>query len=58
MAIPEYCKAGVVVNEGPNFSMAVQQVKVPSPGMCSPFVTETPQISYGRNRIEEALQTL
>lgn len=31
-AIPSYCKAGVVVNEGPNFQVEVQSVPVPIPG--------------------------
>lgn len=30
--IPTHCKAGVVVNEGPNFHVEVQQVPVPEPG--------------------------
>lgn len=32
--IPELCKAGVVVNEGPDFRVEVQMVPVPEPGMC------------------------
>jgi hypothetical protein len=31
--IPTHCKAGVVVNEGPNFHVEVQTVPVPEPGM-------------------------
>lgn len=31
--IPTHCKAGVVVNEGPNFHVEVQDVPVPEPGM-------------------------
>ena len=31
--IPKQCKAGVVVNEGPDFRVEVQMVDVPSPGM-------------------------
>lgn len=31
--IPKECKAGVVVNEGPNFHVEVQMVPVPDPGM-------------------------
>lgn len=31
-AIPSHCKAGVVVNEGPNFQVEVQSVPVPIPG--------------------------
>ncbi|KAL1959446.1 hypothetical protein VTO42DRAFT_1891 [Malbranchea cinnamomea] len=30
--IPKTCKAGVVVNEGPNFTMRVEEVPVPEPG--------------------------
>ncbi|KAJ5583139.1 Polyketide synthase enoylreductase [Penicillium sp. DV-2018c] len=30
--IPTHCKAGVVVNEGPNFHVEVQTVPVPEPG--------------------------
>lgn len=30
--IPTYCKAGVVVNEGENFTVEVQDVPVPQPG--------------------------
>jgi propanol-preferring alcohol dehydrogenase len=31
--IPKECKAGVVVNEGPNFRVEVQNVPVPEIGM-------------------------
>ncbi|KAL4898580.1 chaperonin 10-like protein [Aspergillus ambiguus] len=31
-SIPSHCKAGVVVNEGPNFHVEVQTVPVPEPG--------------------------
>jgi hypothetical protein len=31
--IPKTCKAGVVVNEGPDFYVEVQDVPVPEPGM-------------------------
>lgn len=31
--IPKTCKAGVVVNEGPDFRVEVQDVPVPEPGM-------------------------
>lgn len=31
--IPKTCKAGVVVNEGPDFHVEVQDVDVPEPGM-------------------------
>lgn len=30
--IPSHCKAGVVVNEGPNFHVQVEDVPVPTPG--------------------------
>lgn len=30
--IPKTCKAGVVVNEGPDFKLAVEDVPVPEPG--------------------------
>ncbi|KAL5366710.1 chaperonin 10-like protein [Aspergillus floccosus] len=30
--IPSHCKAGIVVNEGPNFQVEVQTVPVPEPG--------------------------
>lgn len=30
--IPKTCKAGVVVNEGPDFRVEVQDVEVPEPG--------------------------
>lgn len=30
--IPKTCKAGVVVNEGPDFHVEVQDVPVPEPG--------------------------
>ena len=33
--IPTHCKAGVVVNEGPNFHLEVQMVPVPEPGEIS-----------------------
>ncbi|CAI7616720.1 unnamed protein product [Penicillium glandicola] len=33
--IPTHCKAGVVVNEGPNFHVEVQMVPVPQPGNSS-----------------------
>ena len=31
--IPTHCKAGVVVNEGPDFHVEVQLVPVPEPGI-------------------------
>lgn len=30
--IPKTCKAGVVVNEGPDFRLEVEDVPVPEPG--------------------------
>lgn len=30
--IPKTCKAGVVVNEGPDFTVRVEEVPVPEPG--------------------------
>jgi hypothetical protein len=33
--IPKQCKAGVVVNEGPDFKVEVQMVDVPEPGVSS-----------------------
>lgn len=30
--IPKECRAGVIVNEGPNFHVEVQMVLVPEPG--------------------------
>lgn len=33
--IPKQCKAGVVVNEGPDFKVEVQMVDVPEPGKTS-----------------------
>jgi propanol-preferring alcohol dehydrogenase len=30
--IPKTCKAGVVVNAGPDFTVAVEDVTVPEPG--------------------------
>jgi hypothetical protein len=32
--IPKMCKGGVVVNEGPDFHVEVQDVPVPETGMC------------------------
>jgi len=31
--IPKTCKAGVVINAGPNFTTAVEDVPVPEPGI-------------------------
>jgi hypothetical protein len=31
--IPTHCKAGVVVNEGPDFQVKVEMVPVPEPGV-------------------------
>lgn len=33
--IPTHCKAGVVVNEGPDFHVEIQMVPVPETGMIS-----------------------
>jgi len=30
--IPRFCKAGVVLNEGPSFQIKVEVVPVPEPG--------------------------
>ena len=30
--IPATCKAGVVIDEGPNFKVAIEDVPVPKPG--------------------------
>lgn len=32
--VPKECKAGVVVNEGPDFHVEVRNVPVPEPGKC------------------------
>lgn len=37
--IPKECKAGVVVNEGPDFHVEVQMVPVPEPGMSAIALT-------------------
>jgi propanol-preferring alcohol dehydrogenase len=37
MEIPKTCKAGVVVNEGPDFKLVVEDVPVPEPGMFRNF---------------------
>jgi hypothetical protein len=39
--IPKTCKAGVVVNEGPDFHVEVQDVPVPEPGMPSRYTRIT-----------------
>lgn len=36
--IPKTCKGGVVVNEGPDFRVEVQDIPVPEPGMCKATV--------------------
>jgi hypothetical protein len=33
--IPKKCKGGVVVNEGPDFRVEVQEIDVPEPGSSS-----------------------
>jgi hypothetical protein len=35
--IPKTCKAGVVVNEGPDFTLEIEDVPVPEPGMFRSF---------------------
>jgi hypothetical protein len=30
--VPKTCKAGVVVNEGPDFKLEIEDVPVPEPG--------------------------
>lgn len=37
--IPTHCKAGVVVNEGPDFQVKVEMVPVPEPGLSSYTLT-------------------
>ena len=32
--IPKKCKGGVVVNEGPDFYVEVQEIDTPEPGKC------------------------
>ena len=39
--IPKKCKAGVVVNEGPDFRVEVQEVDVPEIGMLSSHYPKT-----------------
>lgn len=36
--IPKTCKAGVVINEGPDFHLAVEDVPVPEPGTSGPLI--------------------
>jgi hypothetical protein len=43
--IPTHCKAGVVVNEGPDFHVEVQMVPVPQPGRIQIFMTDIPVYS-------------
>lgn len=38
--IPTHCKAGVVVNEGPDFKVQVEMVPVPEPGRKSSMAFE------------------
>jgi hypothetical protein len=42
--IPKTCKGGVVVNEGPDFYVEVQDVPVPEPGMCNQRVQCSEQL--------------
>lgn len=46
--IPTHCKAGVVVNEGPNFHLEVQMVPVPEPGIFAEYlsVVEMRSLNY------------
>jgi hypothetical protein len=37
--IPKTCKAGVVVNEGPDFKVEVEDVPVPEPGQYDTLVS-------------------
>jgi hypothetical protein len=37
LEIPTHCKAGVIYNPGPNFTVKVEDVPVPQPGMTLPF---------------------
>lgn len=39
--IPKTCKGGVVVNEGPDFHVEVQDVSVPEPGERKPYTVST-----------------
>ena len=38
--IPETCRAGVVVNEGPDFTVELSDIEVPEPGI----ILKDPQI--------------
>lgn len=35
-AIPLTCKAGVVSNNGTNYKLTIEDVQVPTPGICHP----------------------
>lgn len=37
LEIPTHCKAGVIYNPGPNFTVKVEDVPVPQPGMTFPL---------------------
>lgn len=37
--IPKECKAGIMIDEGPNFRVEVQMVPVPEPGRPLPLTT-------------------
>lgn len=41
--IPKQCKAGVVVNEGPDFKVEMQMVDVPEPGKAAPCLAVAPR---------------
>jgi hypothetical protein len=51
--IPRTCRAGVVVNEGPDFHVEVQDVDVPEPGMSR---KQEIHIDMGADQAEQDLQ--
>ncbi|KIW92938.1 uncharacterized protein Z519_06787 [Cladophialophora bantiana CBS 173.52] len=59
--IPKECKAGVVVNEGPDFHIEVQMVPVPEPGKGAPDDllnmrhSSVPSINLGPNQNRHSL---
>lgn len=55
--IPTHCKAGVVVNEGPNFHVEVQDVPVPEPGMLHGFkAVEVHELHSGADLIQALMK--
>ena len=44
--IPKTCKAGVVVNPGPDFQLEVQDVDVPEPGTTTARHNETENVDF------------